>query len=122
MVLRVACLHPHRLGDSLVFEGTVDAGQPPELFMVQYASAVIQWKAAGVALRVTVRLSPLVCVCVCELSFGGNNQRVMGGGTAKQKVANRYGRDFGCEIAHAAVSRRPPISLSRTVARTRMCT
>jgi hypothetical protein len=32
--------------------------------------------------------------------------------------ANRTGRDFGREIAHAAVSRRPPISLYTIVART----
>jgi hypothetical protein len=38
------------------------------------------------------------------------------------RVVNRNGRDFGWEIAHAAVSRRPPISLSTTVARTHMCT
>jgi hypothetical protein len=38
------------------------------------------------------------------------------------KVANRDGRDFGWEIAHAAVSRRPPISLSSIVARTHMYT
>jgi hypothetical protein len=31
------------------------------------------------------------------------------------KVANRDGRDFGWEIAHAAVSRRPPISRARIV-------
>ena len=31
--------------------------------------------------------------------------------TATQKVANRNVRDFGWKIAHAAVSRRPPISL-----------
>jgi hypothetical protein len=42
--------------------------------------------------------------------------------TAMQKVANRDLRDFGCEIAHAAVSRRPPISLSTIVARTPMYT
>jgi hypothetical protein len=34
------------------------------------------------------------------------------------KVANRNGRAFGWEIAHAAVSRRPPISLHTFVART----
>jgi hypothetical protein len=33
------------------------------------------------------------------------------------KVANRNVRDFGWEIAHAAVSRRPPISLSTMVPR-----
>jgi hypothetical protein len=33
-------------------------------------------------------------------------------------VANRAGRDFGCEMAHAAVSQRPPISLSIIAART----
>ena len=37
-----------KLGDSLVFEGTDDTwGEPPTLYMVQYTSAVIQWKAAG---------------------------------------------------------------------------
>jgi hypothetical protein len=35
-------------------------------------------------------------------------------------VANRNVRDFGCETAHAAVSRRPPIPLSSIVARTHM--
>jgi hypothetical protein len=35
-----------------------------------------------------------------------------------QQVANRNGRDFGWEIAHEAVSRRPPISLYTMVART----
>jgi hypothetical protein len=34
------------------------------------------------------------------------------------KVANRNVRDFGWEIAHAAVSRRPPISLYTMVPRT----
>jgi hypothetical protein len=34
------------------------------------------------------------------------------------KVANRNGRDFGWEIAHAAVSGRPSISLDAIVART----
>jgi hypothetical protein len=36
------------------------------------------------------------------------------------QVANRYVRDFGWGIAHAAVSRRPPISLDTIVARTHM--
>ena len=36
------------------------------------------------------------------------------------KAANRNVWGFGWEIAHAAVSRRPPISLSITVARTHM--
>jgi hypothetical protein len=35
-----------------------------------------------------------------------------------QKVANRNARDFGWEIAHAAVTRRPPISLYTMVPRT----
>ena len=34
-----------------------------------------------------------------------------------EKVANRHVRDFGWEIAHAAVSRRPPIPLHTIVAR-----
>jgi hypothetical protein len=34
----------------------------------------------------------------------------------------RIVRDFGWEIAHAAVSRRPPIPLDTTVARTHMYT
>jgi hypothetical protein len=38
------------------------------------------------------------------------------------KVANRNVRDFGWEVAHAAVSRRPPISFYRIVARTLMHT
>jgi hypothetical protein len=38
------------------------------------------------------------------------------------KVANRNARDFGWEVAHGAVSRRPPISLYTTVARTHMYT
>jgi hypothetical protein len=33
-------------------------------------------------------------------------------------VANRNVRDAGYSVAHAAVSPRPPISLSRSVART----
>jgi hypothetical protein len=39
-------------------------------------------------------------------------------------AANRYGRvgGFGWQIAHAAVSRRPPIPLYTSVARTRMYT
>jgi hypothetical protein len=39
-----------------------------------------------------------------------------------KNVANREVRDFGWEIAHAAVSRRPPISLSSIVARTHVYT
>jgi hypothetical protein len=42
--------------------------------------------------------------------------------TSEGKVANRGVRGFGWEIAHAAVSRRPPISLYTIVARTRMYT
>ena len=42
--------------------------------------------------------------------------------TAMEKVANRNGWDFGWEIAHAAVSRRPPISLYMVVASTHMYT
>jgi hypothetical protein len=38
--------------------------------------------------------------------------------TATQKGANRNGRGFGWDIAHAAVSRRTSISFSRIVART----
>jgi hypothetical protein len=38
------------------------------------------------------------------------------------KVANRNVRDFGLEITHAAVSRRPPISLYTIAARTPMYT
>ena len=38
--------------------------------------------------------------------------------TAMYKLANRDVRDFGWEIALEAVSRRPPISLARIVART----
>jgi hypothetical protein len=39
--------------------------------------------------------------------------------TATEKVANRNSlRDFGWEIAHAAVSRRPPVSLHTMVPRT----
>jgi hypothetical protein len=43
------------------------------------------------------------------------------GNVHDEKVANRN-VEFGWEIAHEAVSRRPPISLSRIVARTHMCT
>jgi hypothetical protein len=46
----------------------------------------------------------------------------VGGAYSDAKVANRSVRDFGWEIAHEAVSRRPPISLSTIVARTRMYT
>jgi hypothetical protein len=35
-----------------------------------------------------------------------------------KNVANRYGKDFGWEIAHGAVTRRPPIPLYTLVART----
>ena len=41
--------------------------------------------------------------------------------TATNKVANRRVRDSGCEIAHRAVTRRPPISLYTMVPRTRGC-
>ena len=37
---------------------------------------------------------------------------------ARPLTRNRDVRDFGWEIAHAAVSRRPPISLHKIVART----
>jgi hypothetical protein len=36
---------------------------------------------------------------------------------SNEQVANRNGGDFGWKIAHAAVSRRPPISLYTVVAR-----
>jgi hypothetical protein len=39
-----------------------------------------------------------------------------------RKVANRNVGDFGWEIAHAAVSRRPPIFLHTIEARTRLYT
>ena len=39
-----------------------------------------------------------------------------------KKVANRYVRDFGWEIAHEAASRRLPISLDTIVSRTHMYT
>jgi hypothetical protein len=39
-------------------------------------------------------------------------------GYSDEQVANRDFRDFGWEIAHAAVTRRPPISLDTMVART----
>jgi hypothetical protein len=39
-----------------------------------------------------------------------------------KKNANENVRDFGWEIAHAAVTRRPPIPLSTIVARTHMYT
>jgi hypothetical protein len=42
--------------------------------------------------------------------------------TSDAKVANRNVWDFGWEIAHEAVSRRPPISLDTIVARTHMYT
>jgi hypothetical protein len=38
-----------------------------------------------------------------------------------EKLANRNVRDFGWEVAHAAVTRRPPISLYTMVPRTRGC-
>jgi hypothetical protein len=37
--------------------------------------------------------------------------------TAHGNVANRDGRDFGWEVAHGAVTRRPPISLDTMVPR-----
>jgi hypothetical protein len=40
----------------------------------------------------------------------------------EKEVANRDFWDFGWEIAHAAVSRRPPISLDTMVARTEVYT
>jgi hypothetical protein len=39
-----------------------------------------------------------------------------------RKLRIDWGWDFGWEIAHEAVSRRPPIALSRVVARTHMYT
>jgi hypothetical protein len=42
--------------------------------------------------------------------------------TAMQKVPNRNVRGFGWEMAHDAVSRRPPIPLYTMVARTHMYT
>ena len=39
-----------------------------------------------------------------------------------RKVANHNVGDFGWEIAHAVVSRRPPIPLDTIVARTRLYT
>ena len=39
-----------------------------------------------------------------------------------EKVANRNARDFRWEVAPAAVSQRPPISLSGIVARIQGCT
>jgi hypothetical protein len=39
-------------------------------------------------------------------------------GYSDAKGCDRDGRDFGWEIAHAAVSRRPPFFLGTTVART----
>ena len=41
---------------------------------------------------------------------------------SSDEKANRNVRDFGREIAHAVVSRRPPISLDKIVARTHMHT
>ena len=38
------------------------------------------------------------------------------------KVANRHVKDSGWEIAHAAVSRRPPVSLHTVVDRSEGCT
>jgi hypothetical protein len=38
-----------------------------------------------------------------------------------KSVANRNGGDFGWEIAHEAVSRRPPIPLYTILARTEVC-
>jgi hypothetical protein len=43
-------------------------------------------------------------------------------GRTDEKVANRNAKDFGWEIAHVAVSRRPPIFLDTIVARTHMYT
>jgi hypothetical protein len=40
----------------------------------------------------------------------------------KLRINRTYVKDFGWEIAHAAVSRSPPISLSTIVARTHMYT
>jgi hypothetical protein len=39
-----------------------------------------------------------------------------------KSFANRNSRDFGWEVAHEAVSRRPPIPLCTIVARTRLYT
>jgi hypothetical protein len=48
---------------------------------------------------------------ICALNAASGIQR-------DAKVANRNVRDFGWEIAHGAVTRRPPISLDTTVPRT----
>ena len=54
-------------------------------------------------------------------AHGSDSNTLVGASTYgdAKKVANRNVGDFGWEIAHAAVSRRPPNSLDRVVARTR---
>jgi hypothetical protein len=72
----------------------------------------------------------MVWVTLLHTAAGGLPGSINGGGGScwqhlaysDAKVANRDVRDFGWEIAHAAVSRRPPISLYATVARTHMNT
>jgi hypothetical protein len=67
----------------------------------------------------TCRLATTSCCCSAATAREASGRCQP---TEAQNVANRNGRDFGWEIAHAAVSRRPPISLSRVVARTHMYT
>jgi hypothetical protein len=62
---------------------------------------------------------------VSALTWRQSNQAVSRISTTRAHAATkklRIVRDFGWEIAHEAVSRRPPISLSRFVARTHMYT
>jgi hypothetical protein len=66
--------------------------------------------ACGRAHHLLKRIRAAVSVLSCGMSY------------SDIKVTNRNVRDFGWEIAHAAVSRRPPILLSKIVARTRMYT
>ena len=58
-------------------------------------------------------------VVICPVCAAARTSGVL---QRRKSCKNRDVRDFGWEIAHAAVSRRPPTPVSRTVARTHMNT
>jgi hypothetical protein len=59
-----------------------------------------------------------VCASACCPPVVARRSSVSPHRTAMGQFANRYIRDFGWEIAHGAVTRRPPISLYTMVPRT----
>jgi hypothetical protein len=76
-------------------------------------------RATGDSTFTSGGITPVVCtVTHTRLSSSG----VGACDTAMQKLLNRDVRDFGWEIAHAAVTRRPPISLDSIVPRTEVYT